>query len=163
MTPIDVLRSRLGLREDPGRPNQGAVVEWACRRWLSSSTWASEYPKGKLRWCAGAVCSAMADGGVEAVRQVASLSCDTLWQRCSSRGWTWLRGERMPEPGDLIFWGVADDLSHVGLVERVEQTRVTIISGNRGDRVARHYARHDDPTVHGYARIPSVTVAQVPT
>jgi hypothetical protein len=115
---LRVLQVKIGdpaWREDPPGSNQGEVVRWACERWLSPEGFAEEYQRGRLAWCAGAVCSALVEAGSIEIRAVASLSCEALWARLRERGWTVEPGQE--QAGDLYFLGGPDKLRHVGFVE----------------------------------------------
>jgi hypothetical protein len=101
--------------------------------------------------------------------RLASGDCDEFWKRLSAEGWTWPWGAngRMPEPGDALFYIHLDkygqprphrdgtpDLRHVAFVEEFAPPHVHDLSGNHGDRVARHTASVRDKSLYGVARLP---------
>ena len=94
---------------------------------------------------------ALADGaGAELWRHVGSLSCDALWRRCAEQGWTG-RDLYQMQPGDPIFFGTAEDLHHVGLVQAL-QGGVRTVEGNSGDEVRRRSYDMADARIFGWAR-----------
>jgi len=146
------LLTRLGEHETA--PNQGLVVEWACRRWAGSDWWAVNYPAGKVFWCAGAVSSSFADAGI---RFPGSLSCDGLLWRLQQAGWlVWdpAREDRPILPGDIAFWGARGDLQHVGLVEDCHPDRLFCVEGNHLNQVARRSYDLPAPRLAWIARHP---------
>lgn len=149
---LKVLLDRLGQGETS--PNQGPVVEWACRRWAGEEWWAANYPAGKVSWCAGAVSSAFADAGVPFR---GSLSCDGLLRLLQRAGWlVWQPShtDRRIEAGDVVFWGPALDLDHVGLVETYAGGRLHCVEGNHLQQVARHSYDLPDRRLAWVARHP---------
>lgn len=165
-TALKVLLSHLGEKEQGGR-NRGPVVEWACRRWLSKARYEEMLASGELLWCAGAVCSAFDEAGSQAIHEVASLSCATLWGNCQRRGYTFglLDPQLQMVPGDIVFTDADKDgrPGHVAIVERAEGDRLHVVSGNSGpdpgpgqrrqaDRVARSTCVLDE-RIFGFARL----------
>lgn len=162
---------RLGLREDEGKKNQGQVVIDTCRRWVDEAWWRRHYPVGDVAWCAGFVSTCIAEAlppgpQLEHWLRVGSLSCDVLWARARTRGWTLVaphgRGDHaIYGPGDLVFWGKPGDLSHVGLVEHVSAGELRTIEGNSSPdgqpphtQVVRRRRPLADLRLFGRARIP---------
>lgn len=71
----------------------------------------------------------------------------------------WIEDEnRIPNPGDIIFYdwqdnGVGDNTGHsdhVGIVEKVNGTSVTIIEGNISNSVGRRHIKANDRCIRGY-------------
>jgi hypothetical protein len=169
---LAVLLGHLGEREMGGR-NQGAIVEWACKRWLSPERYNEQLARGALQWCAGAVCSAFADAGSQVIHEVASLSCRTLFQNLQKRSMTFglLDPQLAPQRGDVVFTDSDQDgrPGHVGIVESVGAFvdargrsepapyvpgSILVVSGNSGpqaDRVARSCVL--DERIFGFARL----------
>lgn len=69
---------------------------------------------------------------------------------------TWIEdGKIVPKPGDIIFydWQAKDSWSdHVGIVESVTGSVITVIEGNKGDAVARRQIIVGSSTIRGYGR-----------
>ena len=58
-----------------------------------------------------------------------------------------------PKPGDQIFFGTSlDDVSHTGLVEKVDGSKVYTIEGNTSDQVARRSYALSNSRIVGYGR-----------
>jgi len=57
-----------------------------------------------------------------------------------------------PEPGDQIFFGSATDISHTGIVTKVEDGRVYTIEGNSGNEVKAHSYALTNTRIKGYGR-----------
>lgn len=150
----------LGEAEEGGE-NLGPIVVWSLEGFGE---------KPPQLWCAFFISQCyrrvLLDSGPEDdhllkewMGRLASGSCDDLWKRLGDRAWTWLRtAGRTPDPGDLVFFGVATDLHHVEFVERVEVVDgvvwVHTVGGNSGDSVKRNRYKLTDGRIYGYARIP---------
>lgn len=65
----------------------------------------------------------------------------------------WL-GRQFPKAGDVITfdWDGNGWADHIGLVESVNNNRVTTIEGNTNERVGRNHFAWDDQRIMGYAR-----------
>lgn len=149
---LQVLLQHLGEAETA--PNQGPVVEWACRRWAGAEWWDAHYPRGEVPWCAGAVSSAFQDAGLPIP---GSLSCDGLLRLLQRAGWlVWQPShcERRIEAGDVVFWGPALDLDHCDLVETCAAQRLHVVGGNVGNAVARRSHNLPDRRLAWVARHP---------
>lgn len=73
---------------------------------------------------------------------------------------TWVENEnRVPDPGDIIFYDWQDDgigdckgwSDHVGIVEKVSGNTITLIEGNRNNAVSRHKIAVNSRYIRGYA------------
>ena len=68
-----------------------------------------------------------------------------------------------PQPGDQIFFTYAPgEISHTGIVEKVEGGTVTTIEGNTSDMVARRSYAIGDSRIAGYGRPDWALVSSVP-
>lgn len=142
------------LGEAETSPNQGPVVEWACRRWVGDEFWARVYPVGKMAWCAGAVSSAFADAGIPIP---GSVSCDALLRLLQRAGWLVWQPSHEPRrigAGDVVFWGPAHNLEHVGLVETAAADKLHCVEGNHLNAVGRRTYSLPDPRLAWVARHP---------
>ena len=149
---VAILLTHLGEAETA--KNQGPVVEWACRRWVTQEFWDKHYPAGQMLWCAGAVCSALAEAGVD-MKGIASVDADVLLLRMRKR-WRVLPVEEA-QPGDVVFfWSRdrTDGMRHVGLVEKVADGRMGTVEGNAKDQVRRRSYHLSDPGLAWVARVP---------
>jgi cell wall-associated NlpC family hydrolase len=75
-------------------------------------------------------------------------------RRCAEQGWAveGSQGGRGAEPGDLVFFGTAEDLHHVGLVEGATVIQVRTVEGNSGDAVRRRAYGVGDARIFGLVR-----------
>lgn len=64
----------------------------------------------------------------------------------------WEEPGYIPKPGDIIFfdWEVDDSVSHVGIVEKVEDGKIYTIEGNSGDDVKRQKYSIDSKYIYGF-------------
>lgn len=136
---LDAARSQLGVREATGN-NDGVPAQ--------------RYSNGQnVPWCANFVSWAFREAGHPLPgNQVAIGSCDTMAAELRRAGRLYRKGEQTPQPGDVIFFGTPGDLTHVGIVERVEGGRVYTIEGNSGNRVAERSYSLDDARIVCYGR-----------
>lgn len=69
-----------------------------------------------------------------------------------------------PKPGDQIFFGNSqDDVSHTGIVEKVDSSKVYTIEGNTSDMVARRSYALNNSRIVGYGRPAYDAEASQPT
>ena len=118
--------------------NQGPIVNWAIENWTNRI--ADE--TGWAKWCAGAVCTAYLEAGSESIKRFGSLNVDTLFARLHAKNLCFDLSVKNPKPGDLIFLRSlkniqANDLNHVGLVEKIDGKRVFTVEGNSSNAVRR--------------------------
>ncbi|RME76979.1 MAG: CHAP domain-containing protein [Planctomycetota bacterium] len=131
--------TQLGVREATGN-NDGVP--------------ARRYSGGRnVPWCANFVAWAFRQAGTPLPGNQWSLgSVDYMMNQMKSAGAFFPRGGGQPQPGDIIFFGVPGDGTHVGLVERVANGRVYTVEGNTGNRVARRSYPLDAGKILGYGR-----------
>lgn len=151
---VQIARSHLGEQETGG-PNQGAIVLWACRLWLSEHRFLEMYQRGALAWCAGFACTALREAGSASILHVASLDVQTLLERCQGRGLAWLPQDgRELEPGDLVFFLRNGRPGHVGLAQApVVAQRLKTIEGNAGNAARERSYAAGDPQICAFARV----------
>ena len=104
-------------------------------------------------WCAMFISFCLEYAGVPAAAVPRDASC-TNWHRVFyGMGAYEVADGYTPEPGDLMFFTEGDSmlLTHVGIVERVEDGVVTTIEGNVGGTVGRRTHSMTDSDVAGYA------------
>lgn len=71
---------------------------------------------------------------------------------------SWAKGKGLtvkdPQPGDWILfdWEPNDSPNHIGIVEEVSSSTVTIIEGNSGDKVRETVFNKTDPDIMAYIR-----------
>ncbi len=85
--------------------------------------------------------------------------CQTMWERLREAGWV-LNENAELQTGDIVFMnerGASDPDPngwHVGLLSASSGDFLQLISGNWGDRVARHHIERDSHKIVGFARVP---------
>lgn len=96
-------------------------------------------------------------------------SCEKMIALMRSMG-IWLENEnRVPNVGDIIFYdwqdnGVGDNKGwsdHVGIVEKVSGSTITVIEGNKNDSVARRNIAVNGKYIRGYG-VPKYTANSTP-
>jgi uncharacterized protein (TIGR02594 family) len=136
---IDIARSQLGVREATGN-NDGIPAQ--------------RYSFGQNEaWCANFVswCFRQAGNPLPG-NQDAIGSCDTMRRELEAAGRFYPPRTETPQPGDIIFFGTPGDMTHVGIVTRVEGGKVYTIEGNSGDRVAERSYDLNSSRIQGYGR-----------
>lgn len=136
---LSIAISHLGEKETD--KNQGPIVEWSVMQWTKRKPGTGSNP-GWASWCAGFVSTCYKESGIDMVKYLnapyEALSCDALWSACKKSGKVFrLSNNDMPLAADLIFFGVVNDLHHVGLVERIDNDKVFTIEGNASNQVMR--------------------------
>ena len=85
--------------------------------------------------------------------------CQRMIELFKKKG-VWVENEnRVPDPGDIIFYDWQDDgkgdctgwADHVGIVEKVSGNTITLIEGNRNNAVSRHKIAVNSRYIRGYA------------
>ena len=138
---VAILKAKLGQHEEGGN-NEGPIVEWAISRWTHQKPDGT----GWARWCAGAVCTALAEAGSQLILQVGSLSVRVLWRNLYEQGLVYFKSPSLdhpknsrilPQQGDLVFFG-KDYPAHVALLDEYDGIRHTLktIEGNVKDSVS---------------------------
>lgn len=87
-------------------------------------------------------------------------SCQNGINNCKKAGIWNEDGSIVPEPGDIIFYDWAGTnvksnngwADHVGIVEKVEGNKITVIEGNYKDQVAKRVISVGYKFIRGYAR-----------
>lgn len=181
---LDIARAQLGRHEEGN--NEGLIVRWAIEGFTDRHG-AAEGQKWCAWFAAQCIRRAIIETGDQALRaewdSIVSGSCTTLFQHLRGKGWAWVKGEALPpalagpecvsglpDCGDLVFYGDAARLHHVGLLSRrfglvhLETGLagdVAIISGNDGDAVREQtisvnhvFKAWPGATLYGFARVP---------
>lgn len=78
-------------------------------------------------------------------------SCEKWMRELKQRG-LWADAKDMPMPGDLIFfdWDGDGHADHVGMIEDVQDGKLTTIEGNSGNQVRRNEYKRNEGTILGY-------------
>lgn len=89
-------------------------------------------------WCA-AQCGYVSDSGC--FGSTAYVNCRDVWEDFKARGQTHTESDFIPQPGDLVLFGSASCLEHIGIVESydAETQTLTTLEGNVGDTATGRY------------------------
>lgn len=159
MLAYDRMLAWINKEEEPKGSNMGPVVDWAVTPWAGKV-------HSAIPWCAAAVSTAYLEAGYPGMKKIGSLSCDALYAHLSNlegiKKMEWISAKKVlrsrglslwdqdswekffgfaPGRGDLIFFGAASDLKHVGMVDYVDYAmkRIETIEGNHGDGMRAAY------------------------
>jgi uncharacterized protein (TIGR02594 family) len=119
-TMLEVMRSRLGIEEVPGKANNATIVRWATEvGWPSIKDDATP-------WCSICLCSAALEAGDP---------MPPLENRPMARSWLQWGAKVLPEdaqPGDVVIWPRGEPWQgHVNIIEEVENGFAICIGGNQ--------------------------------
>lgn len=69
------------------------------------------------------------------------VNCRDIWEDFKARGQTHTEADFLPQPGDLVLFGSASCLEHIGIVEsyNTETSTLTTLEGNVGDTATGRY------------------------
>lgn len=119
-------------------------------------------------WCATTVSAAAVACGYDNIIPT-ECSCNYLIQKFQKLG-QWVENDAyVPQPGDFIFYdwddnGVGDckgAAEHVGMVEKVVGTTITVIEGNYSDSVKRRNLAVNGRYIRGYG-VPAYEAGSAP-
>jgi len=108
-------------------------------------------------WCAAAVSAAFIEAGMTDIAPT-EVSCSQMIERYKELG-QWQEDDGyVPKPGDVIMYdwqdgGTGDNrggADHVGIVEKVEGTVITVIEGNKNNAVERRTVTVGGQYIRGY-------------
>lgn len=179
---VSVLQEKRGQSEATGK-NDGPIVEWAMKRWLSEHRYAELLAEGKLLWCAGSAGSAYQDALDQLrreepgflpdldLRRCWSLECPVLLKRHQDRGWArpWRVGGD-PQVGDILYLVSLDEegrprysedgspkIHHVRLYAGPDQggplATLRYVAGNEHNQVVSAAMRADDAELYAVSRV----------
>ena len=121
--------------------NVGGEPYWSWYGFSSHVDWCACF----VSWCANEC------GYIEAgvIPRFAGCILGSNWFK--SRG-LWQDGGYEPRPGDIIFFDWEGDglTDHVGIVERVEGSRIYTVEGNSGDACRRNSYPIGSPVIYGF-------------
>jgi uncharacterized protein (TIGR02594 family) len=117
---IAYARKHLGVKEDPGRPNRGRLID----KWNT----ATGIPlNSQAFWCGAFVNACLTASGLPPDRTLAWCPGIEARAKAGTGGWSW---HSKPRPGDLALFTHGGVAGHVGIVERVEGKSIVTIEGN---------------------------------
>ena len=148
---INVFKSWLGAKEG-GATHKAILAIYNGHRPLPRSY----AVKTTDSWCATAVSAAFIKAGaLDAIKGGVECSCDQMIKLAKNNGLWQEDGTITPKPGYIILYNWDDATQpnngysdHIGVVEKVENGRITVIEGNLHDAVG----RRNIPVGWGYIR-----------
>lgn len=116
-------------------------------------------------WCATFVSACAIKCGYTAIIPT-ECSCQTMIELLKKKGIWEEKDSHVPSPGDIIFYdwqdsGIGDNKGHsdhVGIVEKVVGSNITVIEGNYSESVKRRTIKVDSRYIRGYG-IPKYTAS----
>lgn len=109
----------------------------------------------RIEWCACFISWLATKLGITDIIPV-DMSCNNQISFFAKRG-DWHTDINNIRPGDIIYYdwdrlGDSRPADHVGLVESVDGSTITVIEGNKNDRVERRHVNKNNPVIFGFAR-----------
>ena len=103
-------------------------------------------------WCAATISALAIKLGATDIIPT-ECSCQKMIALCKSKGIFIEGNNRVPNVGDIIFydWENNDWSDHVGIVEKVSGSTITVIEGNYSNSVKRRSVAVNDKRICGYA------------
>lgn len=151
-TILDIARGWLGCKESDGSHRKIIDV------YNSHKPLARSYKvKYTDSWCATFVSACAIKAGYTDIIPL-ECSCNQMIAKFKKMG-RWTEDDaHVPHLGDIIFYdwqdnGVGDDKGsseHVGIVEKVENGKITVIEGNKSDAVARRVLNVNGRYIRGF-------------
>lgn len=163
---ISVARGEIGYREkatnsqlDDKTANSGSGNYNKYSRYIDVNypNWMNG-PKNGYSWCAMFVCWCFLQAfGYDKARELLCMPEHSLGASCTaganyfnSKGQFYKSG---PKPGDTIYFGSSlNDCDHIGIVERVDNSKVYTIEGNADNQVKRCTYSLNSGRIVGYGR-----------
>ena len=105
-------------------------------------------------WCAAFVSSVFIASGIPQ-RIPVECTCFYMQNAAKERGDIRDPARYVPKPGDIIFykWKGKNVVSHVGIVEEVKGSSLTVIEGNYQDSVGRRKIKLSYPYIDSYIEV----------
>lgn len=152
---VDVMRGWLGWSEANGK-FRSIIDLYNTKRPLPRG-YAVQYDD---EWCATCVTAAGIQAGLHDII-LGECSCSKMVELYRAKGQWQENDAYRPEPGDIImyYWKDGSDYAttdctsapnHVGVVEKVDGSTITVIEGNKGEAVARRTLAVNGRYIRGY-------------
>lgn len=140
---VNIAKSQIGTKETG--TNNVIYNTWYYGHVVNGTTGTSEYA-----WCVTFECWCAYKTGILNTLIPKCNNVGTLKSWFNSRGQYYPRTSYTPQKGDLIIF---KDLSHTGIVERVENGRIWTIEGNAHDKVSNNNYYLSDSYIQGYCHV----------
>jgi hypothetical protein len=138
---LDKARSMIGLNEHSDTAK------------IQQVTGKSGINPASTPWCAAFAMNILKDSGVLDLSGLSNRNyCPTIVSWAKNKGIWGQRGSYQPKPGDAIMfdWQGDGTSDHIGIVEKVENGKVTTIEGNSSDSVKRNSYALGSNDILGY-------------
>jgi hypothetical protein len=138
---LDKARSMIGLNENRDTAK------------IQEVTGKSGINPASTPWCAAFAMNILKDSGVLNLDGLSNRNyCPTIVSWAKDKGIWGQRGSYQPKPGDAIMfdWQGDGTSDHIGIVEKVENGKVTTIEGNSSDSVKRNSYDLSSGNIMGY-------------
>lgn len=150
---LNLARSWLGRRESDG--SHKYIIDIYNKHKPLARGYKVKYTD---EWCATTISALAIQCGATDIIPT-ECGCGEMIKLCQQNG-IWVENEnRVPNPGDIIFYDWQDSgkgdntgwADHVGIVEKVNGSTITVIEGNKGEAVARRQIEVNAKGIRGYA------------
>lgn len=139
---LDKARSMLGLNENS---NAGEINKITKKTGIDSST---------TPWCAAFAINILKDAGILDTTGLKNPNYCPEIVRWAKEKNIWMERGSTPKPGDAILfdWGADGTSDHIGIVEKVENGKITTIEGNSSDSVKRNTYEIGSSKIMGFVK-----------
>jgi uncharacterized protein (TIGR02594 family) len=144
MTPFQIAKSHIGIKELPGEAANAAIVE------MYAKAGHTEVKSDEISWCAAFVAACLVDAGIKPSGSLAARSY---------LKWGTIVPIEDAQPGDIVvFWRnkKAGWQGHVGFFAGQTDKTIKVLGGNQGDTVS--YAFYPKDRLLGVRRAPAAVV-----
>ena len=150
---LNIARSWLGKSEADG--SHKSIIDIYNKRKPLARGYKVKYTD---EWCATTISALAIQCGATDIIPT-ECGCGEMIKLCQQMG-IWVENEnRVPNPGDIIFYDWQDNgkgdntgwADHVGIVEKVSGNTITVIEGNKSERVDRRSIEVNAKGIRGYA------------
>lgn len=140
---VSIAKSQIGIKETG--INNVKYNTWYYGHTVSGRTGTSEYA-----WCVTFICWCANQLGILNKLIPRCNNVGTVRDWYNAKGLYFLRSNYTPKSGDLIIF---KNTSHIGIVQKVEGSRVWTIEGNSKDKVSNNSYSLADSYIQGYCQV----------
>lgn len=139
---LDKARSMLGLNE---HSNAAEINKITKKTGIDSAT---------TPWCAAFAINILKDAGILDTTGLKNPNYCPEIVRWAKEKNIWMERGSTPKPGDAILfdWGADGNSDHIGIVEKVENGKITTIEGNSSDSVKRNSYEIGSSKILGFVK-----------
>jgi len=140
---VSIAKSQIGIKETG--TNNVKYNTWYYGRTVNGRAGTSEYA-----WCVTFICWCANQLGILNKLIPRCNNVGTVRDWYNAKGLYFLRSNYTPKSGDLIIF---KNTSHIGIVQKVEGSRVWTIEGNSKDKVSNNVYALTDSYIQGYCKV----------